>query len=154
MSRYKFVQMPRRKYRKEFPKVSKASVWSEEGGEPAIYYPEKMSTRTRLHEMFHLREGAPLIEGGHFRNYYRSPDEYALEELTAEEYTNKTMGKPCLTLNIVWGVAGGMLGQGCSPATILGSITRALKTLGYKPLDREDRSSIWQGLRELSNEKS
>jgi len=149
----KIVKLSKKDYRRKFGKTLAHTIRTK-GMESTIHLPKGANTRTKLHEIYHATKSPHLKEIEMGKKWLTS-DELALEELRAQIFTSKMMGMRDLPWRMIGSVARALLSVGYKPATIMGSIKRALDTEGYEPLNNEYRSTLWKFLKaEFSNEKS
>ena len=141
----KIEKLSRKEFKKRFPKEG-AGVERYKGEEPTVYLPERASTKEILHEIYHATLSPDLekIEQGQI---WYSPDEQVLEELRAQEFARGKIGKDDMTLESMWSAIYPLLEVGDNPAVVMGSLTRGLKTLGYEPLNGEERHYLWEMMR-------
>ncbi len=141
----KTVRLSRKDFEKRFPGAG-AGTERFKGEEPVVYLPGRASTKERLHEIYHATLSPELELIGKGKEWHNS-DEKALEELRAEDFAASSTGRDYMSRESILGVCCSMLDDGDNPAVVMGSITRALKELGYEPLTQGERSAFWEWMR-------
>ncbi len=120
-------KIPMKEYLEKFPmtdKTSRAITTYGEGDEPVVYTPKSISTRTRLHELYHTT-------GPEEGRSWESHEGVALEELGAEKFASDKLGKK-LSGNSVGYVSAVLFEDGMTSAGVYRVLSKALKKLGYK----------------------
>lgn len=118
-------KLPMKEYLERFPETKKSSKaitdYSEE--KPVVYTTKNMSTRTKLHEYYHTTASD---EGRSNENL----QDFALEELGAEDFASGKMGKELSGESVIY-VVSRLYKRGMTSTGAHRVILKALKKLGY-----------------------
>ncbi len=143
----KLERLDKKEFEERFGRDSLGHTSRSRGEEPIAYVPWGASAKTILHEIYHAEE-SPDLDRIATGARWSTLDQLILEELRAEAWAREKMDKDDLSGNALITAARVALDRGYRPASIMGSIVRGLRTLGYEAMDRSLRSDVWQGIRE------
>ena len=119
---------------REFEGARAVTVMDGDIAGPIIYTPSGMSTRRKLHELYHAEYSQ--------EPKYETPNEVAREEVAAEVFAYRNMSKENLPLGSIRGTVNNLVWNGWKPTVVMGALMRALEGEGIE-LDTSEKSHIW-----------
>ena len=118
-----------------------------------IHLPRKSSTATKLHELYHAKYSPKLLERYLGKDTW-SASQYVGEELRAEEFQRSSRSKnPYVSKETLSYIGDRLVDIGFNPNEVLKGIDIALSREGYEPLSRQERSFIWQYVKDSYKDK-
>ncbi len=135
------VRMSTKEFKQKFGYLGRASAvtsFPPNGGQPTVYTRNRINTAARLHEIYHAVY-SPRLKGSN--GIVPTLQGIALEELEAEEFACKSRGHELRANNAFIAILR-LLNLGVKPSRALGTVSRALETMGYYLPDK-DKSNFW-----------